>query len=86
MLNLSVLQDQEILLALGAGVVMTLMIVLAYMEIWRPRREETDEVPRQNLVVWFLSYVPWIVVLIAAGGGIWGLLYAIDKIVHPPNW
>ena len=86
MLNLNVLQNQEILLALGAGVVMTLMIILAYMEIWRPRQEETHEAPKQNLVIWFLSYVPWIVVLITAGGGIWGLLYAIDKVIHPPNW
>ena len=90
MFYLNVLQDQGILLALGAGVVVTLGIVLAYLEMWRPRDddsvESSSEPPRQNVMFWFLSFVPWIVVLVIAGAGIWGFLYTVDKIFHPPNW
>ena len=93
MFYLNVLQDQEILLALGAGVVVTLGTVLAYLEMWRPREdnsndsvESSSEPPRQNVMIWFLSFVPWIVVLVITGAGIWGFLYTVDKIVHPPNW
>ena len=90
MFYLSVWQNEVVLAMLGAGVLVTLGIVLAYMELWRPRagtgEEPVAEPPRETLGVWFLSHVSWILVVIASGAGIWGLLYAIDKIVHPPNW
>jgi hypothetical protein len=90
MFYLSVWQNEIILAMLGAGVLLTLGIVLTYMEIWRPRSgtvaEASTEMPRETLGVWFLSHVSWILVVIASLAGIWGLLYAIDKIVHPPNW
>ncbi len=90
MFYLSVWQNEVILAMLGAGTLLTLGIVLTYMEFWRPRGEAVSEsdggTPRETLAVWFLSHVSWILVVIASGAGIWGLLYAIDKIVHPPNW
>lgn len=94
MFYLSVWQNEVILALLGAGVLLTLGIALTYMELWRPREgnsEETDsgtgvEAPHETLAVWFLSHVSWILVAIASGAGVWGLLYAIDKIAHPPNW
>jgi hypothetical protein len=93
MLYFSVVQNQEILLALGAGAVVTLIIVLAYLEMWRPRDSDSDErtecpsePPHESAIIWFLSFVPWIVMLVIAGAGIWGFLYTIDKILHPPNW
>ena len=90
MFYLDVWQNEVVLAMLGAGTLLTLGIVLTYMELWRPRAGTTAEssgvAPRETLVVWFLSHVSWILVAIAAGAGVWGLLYAIDKIVHPPNW
>ena len=94
MFYLNVWQNEVVLAMLGAGVLVTLGIVLAYMELWRPRDgsvEETSaeaetESPRETLGVWFLSHVSWILVVIAAGAGVWGFLYAVEKIVHPPNW
>ena len=90
MFYLSVWQNEVVLAMLGAGVLLTLGIALTYMELWRPRAGTAEETPaepaRETLAVWFLSHVSWILVVIASGAGIWGLLYAIDKIVHPPNW
>ena len=86
MFYLSVWQNEVILAMLGAGVLLALGIVLTYLEFWRPRREAAPESPGETLAVWFLTHVSWILVVIATGAGIWGLLYAIDKIAHPPNW
>ena len=86
MFYLSYWQDTVILALLGAGALLTLAMVLTYMDLWRPRVGTADEAPPEPLSVWFLSYVSWILVAISAGAGIWGLLYALDKIAHPPNW
>jgi hypothetical protein len=90
MFYLNVWQNEIVLAMLGAGMLVTLGIVLTYMELWRPRSgitaETSGEAPRETLVVWLLSHVSWILVVIASGAGMWGLLYAIDKIAHPPNW
>ncbi len=90
MFYLSVWQNEVILAMLGAGTLLALGIVLTYLEFWRSRGEAapeaSGEAPRETLAVWFLSHVSWVLVVIAAGAGIWGLLYAIDMIAHPPNW
>ncbi|MDQ1257021.1 MAG: hypothetical protein QG656_1622 [Candidatus Hydrogenedentes bacterium] len=89
MLNLDVWQDRMVFLALGAGVLVTLFVVLAYLEGWRTRKDEAEsdtETEGKNVLIWFVSFVPWTVVLITVGAGIWGFLYAVDKILHPPNW
>lgn len=90
MFYLSVWQNQLLLWSLGAGTLLVLGIVLAYLELWRPRREPSIDaaVDRsgETVVEWFFSHVSWVLVLIAASVGLWGLLYAIDKIMNPPNW
>ena len=90
MFYLSVWQNEIVLAMLGAGVLLTLGIVLVYMEFWRPRPGDggaaAPPATGGGLGVWFLSHVSWILVVIAVGAGVWGLLYAIDKIAHPPNW
>ena len=90
MFYLSYWQDTVVLALLGAGTLLALGMALTYMDLWRPRAGtggETDAEPaRETLVMWFLSHVSWILVAISAGAGIWGLLYALEKIAHPPNW
>jgi len=86
MFYLSFWQDTVILAMLGAGTLLTLAIVLTYMDLWRPRAGTADDAPPEPRTIWFLSYVSWVLVAISAGAGIWGLLYALDKIAHPPNW
>lgn len=90
MLQLNVLQNQWVWLALLIGLALTLAIVLAYLEIWRPRKDEGAEsdAPSQeeSLPVWFFGYVPWIVTLLIIGAGAFGLVYVINSIMHPPNW
>ncbi len=89
MLRLSVLQDQWLILSLAIGVVLVIGIAGSYLELWRPRKEEGEtasDVPNIPGVTWFISYVPWMVALLTVAAGIWGLLYALDKMAHPPNW
>ncbi len=90
MFYLNVLQNQRILLALGAGFLLTLGMALAYLDFWRPRREESGAAPaegrRPGFTGWLVSFVPWALALIVAGAGIWGFLYTLHKVVYPPNW
>ncbi len=91
MFRLSVLQYQWLVLALFSGVAGILAMTLAYLAIWRPRKGPDREVAESGYegysgLRWYFSFMPWVLTLTYVAAIIFGILYAIDKIIRPPNW
>lgn len=87
MFHLNVLQNKYVMLALIGGLMAVLMIVISYLAIWRPRRNDAMASEDNPDTVWVaLRSVPWIIVVSYAGILIWGIIYTIAKAINPPNW
>ena len=83
MLNLDVLQNRWLILALSGGVVLVLGTILACLALWRPREEETAESPRSAP---FTARLPWFLLLTFAGLAAWAIIYVLVQAMNPPNW
>jgi len=84
MLDLTILQDRWVLLALAGGVVLVLATALAYTALWRPREGPPPggaAVPAK-----FTARVPWFLVLTVAGIAAYAVIYVAVKAMRPPNW
>jgi hypothetical protein len=89
MLKLYVLQNREVLLTVGAGLVLVLLFFLAYVPMKRPRIPETfqhDDAPRPSTWREAWSYVPWILILVYLGTFVYSVIDITWKSVHPPNY
>ena len=91
MFRLSVLQYQWLFLALFGGAATIVGMVLAYLAIWRPRKSPDREVAESGYegcsgLRWYISFMPWVLTLTYVAAIVFGILYAIDKIIRPPNW
>ena len=88
MFEINVLRAQYILIGLAAGCIAVIMVVLAYLAIWRPRSESASDEGEPSMSggggVW--RAVPWVLVLTFIGTVGFGIVFAIAKILHPPNW
>jgi len=61
MYQLSVLQNQWLILAFFGGVVLTLGVVAAYLMMWRPRNDSPEPITSgRDLAGW----IPWIVIIL----------------------
>ena len=83
MLNLDVLQNRWVLLALAGGVVLVLAMVLACLELWRPREESP---PGPAAAAPFSARVPWFLALTIAGIAAYAVIYVLVRAMRPPNW
>ena len=87
MLNLDLLQNRWVLLALSGGVVLVLAMILACLELWRPREEAPPggEV-RPACPAKFTARVPWFLILTVAGIAAYAVIYVLAQAMTPPNW
>jgi hypothetical protein len=87
MLNLDLLQNRWVFLALAGGVVLVLAMVLAYLAIWRPREEAPPggEV-RPACPAKFSARAPWFLILTVAGIAAYAVIYVLVQAMNPPNW
>ena len=84
MLNLNLLQNRWVLLALAGGVVLVLAMVLACLAIWRPREE--SQAGAEAAPARFSARVPWFLVLTIAGIAAYAVIYVVVRAMRPPNW
>ncbi len=82
-MDINILQNRWLILAFFGGLSLILAVVLAYMAYYRPRPAGGQE--QAPPPAWW-RLMPWVLVLIAAGVIIWGLLYTYAWSVTPPNW
>ncbi len=88
MFNFEIYRQHWIFFALSLGVILMLVMVLAYLAMWRERGAER-EVPItdiKTLVIWFQRAFPWVLILTLAGTWLLAILYPLMKSVNPPNW
>jgi hypothetical protein len=84
MAPLDVLRNEWIILALAAGGVLTLVIVLTYLMMWRPRPPQGAPPVSDWRGIW--QYTPWVLVLTILGIMVFGLVETICYSIWPPNW
>lgn len=91
MFNLYVQQNRWIVTALLAGTILTLLMVLTYSALWRPREmEQIQEKIRitgpVSFLHWLLSFMPWVLVLVILISFAYTLTHLTDAALHLPNW
>jgi hypothetical protein len=89
MLNLYVLQNRQVILALGTGLLLVLAFFLSYLPMKRVRRPEpyqSEESPGPFTWRQVWSYIPWILILVYAGTLVYSILDLTWKSMHPPNY
>jgi hypothetical protein len=89
MFELYVLQDRELILTIGTGLVLVLSFFLAYLPMKRarnPERFQLDEAsgPFTWREVW--SYLPLMLILVYIGTFVYGVIDITWKSMHPPNY
>lgn len=90
--NLYVQQNQWILVALLAGIALTILFGLTYLAMWRPREEESKRESEISIhgpisfFQWVLSFMPWPLVLIIFGTFIYGIGHTVLAMTQLPNW
>jgi hypothetical protein len=82
MYQLSVLQNQWLILALFGGVVLMIGLVSAYMMMWRPRIDAPEPVSGGRALV---RWIPWFLFALLISIVIFQFAYAIVLHFYPPN-
>jgi transposase len=89
MFNLYVLQNRQVILTVGAGLLLVLAFFLSYLSMKRPRRLEPyspEESPVQLTWAEVWSYIPWALILVYVGTLVYGIIDIIWRSGHPPNY
>ncbi len=89
MFNLSVLQNRQIILTVGTGLVLVLAFFLAYLPMKRARRPERfqlDETPGPFTWREVWDSLPWILILTYVGTFVYSIIDITWKSMHPPNY
>jgi len=79
MLQLDVLQNQWVILAIGGGLALALVLVLVYMAFWRNLAGGDAEAAQPRRIPWFL-------ILLYAAILVFGISYMVFNIRNPPTW
>jgi hypothetical protein len=82
MYQLSVLQYQWLILALGGGMILTLGFAATYLMMWRPRTQSDIPVSGGKALI---KWIPWFIIVLFAVIVIFQLTYAIVLHFYPPN-
>jgi MFS superfamily sulfate permease-like transporter len=78
MFRLDVLQNQWLILALAGGTALVLVLVLAYLAVWRGARGEAEcEQPRR---------IPWVLIIIYVVTLVYAIIYLAMTAANPPTW
>ncbi|MBE3070152.1 MAG: hypothetical protein IMZ66_07930 [Planctomycetes bacterium] len=86
MFRLDVLQNEWLLLALAGGTVLVLLVVLAYLALWRPREREAPAAGDAGEHEPGRAPVPWVLILVYAAVAVYVVVYTFSKVRNPPNW
>jgi ABC-type Fe3+-siderophore transport system permease subunit len=89
MFKLYVLQNRQLILTLGVGLVLVLSFFLSYLPMKRPRdplRYQSSESPGPSTWREVWSCIPWILILVYVGTFIYSIIDIAWKSVHPPNY
>lgn len=89
MFNLYVLQNRQVILAVGTGLVLVLSFFLSYLPMKRarqPERYQSEESPGPFTWREVWSYMPWILILVYGGTLIYSIIDLTWKSMHPPNY
>lgn len=81
---IDVLRNQWIILALAAGGVLTFVVILTYLMMWRPRPAPGTPPASDWRGIW--HYTPWVLVLTILGIAVYGTVATIYAAIRPPNW
>jgi hypothetical protein len=89
MFNFDVLQNRQLILTVGTGLVLVLSFFLSYLPSKRARHPECYQPedspgPSPWREVW--SYMPWILILTYIGTAIYSVIDMTWKSMHPPNY
>ena len=87
MVNLDVLQNQWLILALFGGLAGALVIVLAYLAFWRVGGSPggaAPEVPAAEIGE--RGRMPWVLILLYAAAVVYAVGYVVMKVLKPPTW
>jgi F0F1-type ATP synthase assembly protein I len=84
MYRIEVLQNQWVLMALLGGISSMLLLVLAYLGMWRPREKPTTEPTTNWSGAW--KFMPWFLIVTIVYTAIFMLIYTYYFITYPPNW
>ncbi len=82
MYQLSVLQNQWLILALFDGVILMIGLVSTYFMMWRPRIEAPEPVAGGRALI---RWIPWILYALLIIIVIFQFAYAIILHFYPPN-
>ena len=82
MYQLSVLQNQWLILSMFGGVVMVIALVSMYLMMWRPRIESQEPLRGGNALI---RWIPWFIFALFICIVIFQVTYTIILSYNPPN-
>ena len=89
MFDLYVLQNRQVIVAIGTGLVLVLLFFLSYLPMKCPRlseRYQSEESPGPCTWREVWSYMPWILILVYVGTFVYSVIDIVWKSGHPPNY
>jgi hypothetical protein len=89
MLRLEVLQNRQLILTAGTGLLLVLAFFLSYLPMKRPRLPECyqlEEAPGPSTWREAWGYMPWILILVYIGTFLYSIIDITWKSLHPPNY
>jgi hypothetical protein len=82
MYQLSVLQNQWLIMALFSGIVLMLGFIAAYIMMWRPRNESAEPLAGGKALI---RWIPWLIIALFISIVIYQIAYTIILSFNPPN-
>ena len=89
MFQLDVLQNRQVILTAGAGLVLVLSFFLAYLPMKRardPHRYQSEKSPGPFTWREVWGFMPWILILVYVGTFVYSVIDMVWKSMHPPNY
>jgi hypothetical protein len=69
------------------GLLAMALMILTYIEIWRPRRLIAPRSKGLSGVLrWWFYSIPWVATLTIVGLTAFSLAYSIYRMIYPANW
>jgi hypothetical protein len=89
MFNFDVLQNRQVILTVGAGLVLVLLFFLSYLPGKRdrqPDRYQPEDSPGPSTWREVWGYIPWTLILVYIGTVVYSVIDMTWKSMHPPNY
>lgn len=81
------IRDPRLYVSLGMGLLVMALMILTYVEIWRPRQQvESPEPGLRGLAKWFIYSIPWVATITFVGLFLFALIFSVYRAFNPPNW